>query len=63
MLEHKISWKVLKIFTQECLNDDFGLTLTFYGKGKCFLSYIIWEEFMADIEDIGAKLINTCTVK
>ena len=34
MLEHKISWKVLKIFTQECLNDDFGLTLTFLWQGQ-----------------------------
>ena len=29
ILEHKISWKVLKIFPQKCSNDDLGLTLTF----------------------------------
>ena len=29
ILEHKISWKVLKLFAQICTNDDIGLTLTF----------------------------------
>ena len=28
MLEHKISWKVLKILAQDCSNDFLGLTLT-----------------------------------
>ena len=64
MLEHKISWKVLKIFAQECSNGDLGLTLTFYGKvkfafwclymGKCY-----WSEFMELEEHLVQKLINT----
>ena len=29
ILEHKISWKVLKLFAQKCTNDDIALTLTF----------------------------------
>ena len=37
ILEHKISWKVLKIFPQKCSNDDLGLTLTFLRQGQiCF---------------------------
>ena len=27
---NKISWKILKIFTQECSNDDLKLTLSFF---------------------------------
>ena len=59
MLEHQIPWKVLKIFTQECFNDDLGLTLIFfYGKVKFAFWAFIWEEFMDFIEDFGAKVIN-----
>ena len=39
-----------------------GLTLTFFnGKIKFGLRGLTWEEFMALIEDLGAKLINAVT--
>ena len=46
MLELKISWKVLKIFTQECSNDGLGLTLIFLFKIKFSFWAFIWEELM-----------------
>ena len=58
MLKHNISWKDLKICTQECSNDDFGLTcdfffcfVFFYGKVK-----YAWVEFMGFVEDFSAKV-------
>ena len=40
MLKHRISGKVLKIFAQECFNDDLR-TFSFCGKVKFAF---IWEE-------------------
>ena len=51
IVEHKISWKVLKIFAKNCYNDDLGLTLTFLFAFRAF----IWGEFMAFMENFGAK--------
>ena len=28
ILEHKVSWKIFKIFPHKCSNDDLGLALT-----------------------------------
>ena len=56
MLEHKIAWEVLKICIQECSNDNFGLTLSFYGKIKFAFWPFIWVEFMDFVEDFGAKV-------
>ena len=40
LLEHKISWKVLKIFTQKWSKYDNGLTLTFLCQDQiCFLGF------------------------
>ena len=33
-LEHKISWRILKVFAQECSSADLLLILIFYGKVK-----------------------------
>ena len=33
MSKYKISWKVLKIFAQDCSNFDLGLTLSFLWQG------------------------------
>ena len=56
MLENKISWKVLKIFTQECSNDDLGLTMSFfYGKVRFSFWAFIGEEFMDFVEDFWCK--------
>ena len=67
MLENKISWKVLKIFTQECTNDDFGMTLSFFRQGQiCLLGkkanlrakvcLLLWEEFMDFAKDFDAQV-------
>ena len=48
--------KILKIFTQECSNDDFKLTLSFYGKVKLAFLAFIWEEFTDFVEVFGAKV-------
>ena len=57
-LEHKISWKVLKIFPQKCSNDDLGLTLTFLMAMSNLLPGLafIREEFMELVEDLGAEV-------
>ena len=55
MLEHKISWKVLKIFAQECSYDDLGI---YSAKFKFTFWDFIWEEFLELVEDFGAK-VNT----
>ena len=44
MLKHNISWKDLKIGTQECSNDEFGLICNFcffYGKAKYALGRVL----------------------
>ena len=60
MLEHRISWKVLKLFAQKCTYDDIGLTLTIYGKIKFAFRGFTQEEFMEFLEDFGAK-VNKCS--
>ena len=52
MLKHNISWKVLKICTQERSNDDFGLTLSFFMARP----NLLWVEFMGFAEDVSAKV-------
>ena len=50
-VEHKITWKVLKIFARECSSDD-------HWQGQfCFLVFV-WEEFIELVKDFGAK-VNT----
>ena len=34
MIKHKTSLKVLKLFSQECSNDDHGLTVTFLARSN-----------------------------
>ena len=51
ILEHKISWKVLKLFVQKCTNDRTDLD-TFRG--------FTWEEFMELVEDLDAK-VSKCS--
>ena len=43
MLDHKISWKILRIFTQECSYDDLVLILNFFIRhGQiCFLGFFL----------------------
>ena len=60
ILEHKISWKVLKILAQNCSDDDTGLTFKFYGKIKFAFRAFTWKEFMELIEYLGAK-VNKCS--
>ena len=57
MLEHKISWEVLKIFAQKHSYDDLRLTLTFFYSVRFAFRAFIWEL----VEDFGAKVV--CTVK
>ena len=54
-LENKISWKVLKIFTQEFSNDNLGLALSFCKVKFAFWAFIS-EEFMDFAEVFGAKV-------
>ena len=58
MLKHNISWKDLKICTQECSNDDFGLTCDFFFFFFFFMarSNMFWVEFMGFVEDFSAKV-------
>ena len=42
MLKHKLLWKVLRIFSQECSNDDFGLTLTLLMAMSNLLSGLLY---------------------
>ena len=58
MLEHMISWKVLKNFIQECSNDDLGLTLNFlHGKANLFtVLTFIGEEFLDFVEDFDVRV-------
>ena len=53
MLKHNISWKDLKICTQECSNDDFGLICDFFFMAR---SNMLWVEFMGFVEDFSAKV-------
>ena len=57
MLQDKISWKVLKIFAQECSNDDLAwLDLDiFYGQVKFAFWAFILVEYMELVEYFGAK--------
>ena len=52
MLKHNISWKVLKICTKECSNDEFDLTLSFFTA----MSNLLWVEFMGFVENFCAKV-------
>ena len=53
MLEYRISWKVLKIFTQEFLHGDLDF---FNSKVKLAFLAFIFEEFMDFVEDFDAKV-------
>ena len=59
MLEHMISWKVLKNCTPKSANDDLGLTLSFYGKVKVAFWAFIWKDLMDFVEGLVQQLINT----
>ena len=57
LLEHKISWKILKVFAQKCSYVDLGLTLIFfYGKVIFAFQAFIWEELMELVEDLVANI-------
>ena len=58
MLEHKISWKVLKTFTLECSNGDILVALSFFYGQICFLGFYMGK-VMAFVKDLVQKLINT----
>ena len=58
--EHKISWKVLKIFAQKWSNGYVGLHVTFLWQGLVSLWAFTWEEFKELAEDLGAK-VNKCS--
>ena len=60
ILEHKISYKILKIFALKCSNTDIGLTVTFYGMIKFAFRAFTWEEFMELVEDVDAK-VDKCS--
>ena len=53
ILEHKISWKVLKIFPQKCSNDDLD---SFDGNFKFAFQAFIRKEFMELVEYLGAEV-------
>ena len=56
MREHKVSWKVLKIFIQEGSNDDLRLTLSFsMARSNMFFCDFVWVKFMDFVEDFGAR--------
>ena len=56
ILEHKTSWKVLKIFYQRYSNDDIGLTMIFSWQDQiCFPSFTR-EEFIELVKGLGAKV-------
>ena len=60
ILEHKISWKVLKIFPQNCSNDDLELTLTFLMARSNLLSRLSYGKSLWNLKKIWEqKLINT----
>ena len=52
MLKLNILWKVLKMCTQECSNDDFGSILIFFMAR----SNLLWVEFMGFVEHFSAKV-------
>ena len=58
-MEHKILWKILKIFGQKCFDYDIGLTLKFLWQGQICFQGFIWEEFIELVEDLGSN-INKC---
>ena len=46
----------LKIFTQECTNDDLGLALSFLWQGQICLLGFYMGRVMDFAEDFGAKV-------
>ena len=59
MIEHKISWKVLKIFVQKCSNDDLGLTVRFFMARSNLLSGLSYGKDLWKFYNIWVqKLFN-----
>ena len=59
ILEHKISWKILKIFYLKSSNDDIGLTLTFSWQDQiCFPGFHMGRVY-GTCRRFGCK-VNKC---